>query len=205
MVEINKLQKAWSQLSSIQAMKNELGEKEILEMLNSRTKNTIDRIDRNIRIGSLVLFLIILFILINDLFISPLLVHDISQQLNVPVWLKILDITANGLIIILFGLFVYRYFRVKKSCLIACELRNTLIKIIRILKIYRRLFGLALLIFLLTSIPGLVAGIYEGIILNEVPVKNLFVVIITGIIVLVLITGCLFLLFRWGFMRLYGK
>ena len=204
-MELKKLQKAWTQLSSQQAVNKNIGDKEILEMLNSRTKSTIDRIDRNIRIGSLILLLIILLLLINDFFISPVLVHGINQQLTVPVWLNLVDIAVNVLIIVLFGLFVIRYFQVKRSCLIACDLRNTLIKIIRILDIYRRLFALALMVFLFSSIPGFVTGLYEGLAMNDMSQGSLPVVIVTGVVVLIVITGCMFLLFRWGFRRLYGN
>jgi hypothetical protein len=204
-MEIQKLQQAWNQLSSIQASKNELGENEIREMLNSRTKNTIERIDRNIRLGSLVLLLIIVFLIINEVFISPMVIEGIDQELKVPVWSSFLDVVVNLLIIILFSLFVYRYFQVKRSCLISCDLRNTLNKIIRILNIYKRLFNLALIVFLLSSIPGFISGLYEGIVLNDIPGQAIPGVVIAGILILFIITGCLFFLFRWGFRRLYGN
>lgn len=204
-MDIKNLQKVWNQLSSVSASNKELGDKEILEILNKRTKSTIERIERNIRIGSVILFLIIVFLIINDFLVSPHLLHGIDQHLDIPVWLNVLDISVNSLIVILFVLFVFRYFQVKKSCVGVCDLRNTLIKIIRILTIYRRLFGLALIIFLFSSGSGFIAGLYEGITLHNVPGRNLPVVIFFGILVLAIITGGLFLFLRWGFRRLYGN
>ena len=63
-MNLKELKKTWDKLSS----ENELDENQLRSMLRKRTNNLIERIDRNIKIGFGVLFILILaFILDIDL------------------------------------------------------------------------------------------------------------------------------------------
>ena len=72
-MDLKDLKKTWEKLAS----NKELDENQIRVMLGKRTKNLIERIERNIRIGFIVLLLLILFFVLNDFVISPLLVKTI--------------------------------------------------------------------------------------------------------------------------------
>jgi len=204
-MELKDLQKAWSQFSASQAGKKELDEEQIRTMLDRRTKNLIERIDRNIRVGFVVIFLIILVLVLNDFILSPWLVEGIDHQLRIPGWLLVLDVGINVLIVSLFLLFVISYFRVRRNCSGTCDLRHTLLKTIRVLNFYRQLFALVLVIFLLASGTGFLVGLFQGIHLNGMLPVNLPVVIAVGMVFLLIITGGLFFAFRWIFRRLYGN
>ena len=58
-MELNDLKKTWDKLSA----NRELDEDQLRSMLGKRTKNLIDRIERNIKIGFVVMAVLILIII----------------------------------------------------------------------------------------------------------------------------------------------
>jgi hypothetical protein len=209
-MDLKNLKKTWQQLPS----GKELDEGQIREMLRRRTGNLLDRIDRNVRIGFVILLVLIVLFLFDDFILVPMLIQGLEADVEIPGWLFFMSIFANSLIFATFIYFVIHYYRVKKKCDISCNLRQTLIKIIETLRIYKRLFYLALIIFTLSMIFQFISGMYsgvswdlqnQGIPLTDVPVKKLLIVIAAGILVLGVTAGGIYLLMRWGFSRLYGK
>jgi hypothetical protein len=209
-MDLKDLKKTWEKLAS----GKELDESEIREMLGKRTKNHIERIDRNIRIGFALLSLLILVFILDDFLFSPLLMEGISENLSVPTWLLFLGVFSNALILFTFIYFVIKYFRVKRSCDISCNLKETLVKIINTLKIYQRMFYLALIFISITMITGFISGMYQGtladlesqgITFSEISIRQLLVVIVIGLLFLLITVGGIFIFLRWGFRRLYGN
>ncbi|MBN1985868.1 MAG: hypothetical protein JW761_06160 [Prolixibacteraceae bacterium] len=209
-MDLKDLKKTWDKLAS----GKELDESEIREMLGKRTKNHIERIDRNIRLGFVVLSLLILVFILDDFLFSPLLMAGISENLSVPNWLLFLGVFSDALILFTFIYFVIKYFRVKRSCDISCNLKETLVKIINTLKIYQRMFYLALIFISITMITGFISGMYQGtladlesqgIAFSEISIRQLLVVIVIGLLFLLITVGGIFIFLRWGFRRLYGN
>jgi hypothetical protein len=209
-MELKDLRKTWNRLSS----GNELDEDQIREMLGRRTGNLIDRINRNVRIGFIVLFVLIVLFILDDFILAPMLISEVQAGVAMPQWLIFLSIFSNVLIFTTFIYFVIKYYRVRKICDISCNLRETLIRIIETLRIYQRLFYLTLFIFALALALQFISGMYsgmaldmenQGIHLSEIPVGKWFMVSGIGLLVLVLTVGGIFLLMRWGFHRLYGN
>jgi hypothetical protein len=208
-MDLNDLKKTWDKMVS----NRELDENQIQTMLENRTKNLIERIERNIRIGFYVLFALILIYFLNDFVVSPLLVENLQVEVKLPVWLQIFSVFGDLIIIITFLFFVFRYNRVKKSCDKTCDLKNTLIKIISTLNLYRTLYYISIFIILFSISVNFIAGIYEGVLLNAnlqgIQVNDIklnfasSVIFILGL--LLVFTVVVFLLFRWGFRRLYGN
>jgi hypothetical protein len=212
-MDIEDLKKVWDQYSSTDKEK-ELDENAIEELLRGRTKSLMERIDRNIRIGFLIILALIVVFIVDDLVVSPLIINGISDGIKIPGWILILDIVTNLVIIATFIIFVSRYYRVKKSCNLACDLADSLKKIIHILNIYKRLFYFAIFILLFSTTTGFIAGLYKGVVysaqlkgiaVNEIQPGDIIITIFMGLLVLLLISFGLFLLFRWGFRRLYGN
>ena len=206
-MELKDLKKTWDKLAS----GKELDESEIREMLGKRTKNHIERIDRNIRIGFVVLSLLILVFILDDFLFSPLLMEGISENLSIPAWLLFLGVFSNALILSTFIYFVIKYYRVKRSCDILCNLKETLVKIINTLKIYQRMFYLALIFISITMITGFISGMYQGtladlesqgIAFSEISIRQLLVVVVIGLLFLLITVGGIFIFLRWGFRRL---
>lgn len=209
-MELIDLKRTWNQLSA----RIELNEDQLREMLRRRTYNLIDRIDRNIRIGFGILFGLIVLFILDDFVLAPMLIEEVGTDVEIPGWLMFTSIFANTLIVLTFVYFVFQYYRVKKSCDISCNLKETLVKIIGTLRIYQRLFYLALIILtfsmVLQFISGLYTGMHEsleqkGILLTDVPVGKWFLVAVIGLTVLIITVGGIYLLMRWGFRRLYGN
>ena len=203
-MEIKDLQKAWSQISNT-AGQEQLTDEKIRHLLSSRTANLMERIDKNIRIGFAVLFVVILTMIVFDFFMAS---HPDTIRAGlpgVPRWVSLLDRGINILIIILFIVFVLRYRYTGKKCDAASNLKQGLKQVIQVLTSYNRLFVFALVIFLLASASGYVAGYYIGI--TAVAPSEFFqpFSIIFGIITLSLLTGFLFLLIRWIFRKFFGQ
>lgn len=212
-MDLKDLKKTWDQYSSKENNKK-LDETQIREMLRGRTRNLIEKIERNIRVGFLIIFAFIILFFIDDFIISPALVNDISNGLKIPQWILFLDIFTNFLIVTTFIFFVIRYYKVKKECDISCELPQTLKKIIDTLKLYQRLFYFAILVLVLSTATGFIAGLYKGVVfsaqeqgisISDIATGKWFLIVIIGLLALLLLTGSLYLLFRWGFRRLYGN
>lgn len=202
-MDIKDLKKAWNQVSEDRTAKAELTEERIRELLSSRTENLMERIDKNIRIGFAILFVIIVSIIICDFIVvkNP----DSVSGSTIPFWVTILDRVINLMIFIVFLIFVLRYRQIRKKCEVVCNLRQALEKVIEIFTTYNRLFVFVLIIFLLASASGYIAGFYKGINFENPQGAFLPVAIISGIVTLALFTGLLFLIIRWIFRKMYGK
>jgi hypothetical protein len=209
-MDLQDLKKTWDKMAS----GKELDETQIRNMLGKRTKNLLERIERNIKIGFFVLFALILIFIVNDFVISPLLVKNIDFEIELPLWLQIISIFGDVIIILTFLFFVVRYNRVKKSCDESCDLKNTLIKIIATLNLYRTLYYISIFIILISFSINFIAGIYEGVLYNahsqgipvgEIEIGNLATTVFITLFSLLIITLGVYLLFRWGFRRLYGN
>lgn len=209
-MELKDLKKTWEQLSS----RKELDEDQLREMLRRRTGNLIDRIDRNIRAGFGILFVLIVLFILDDLVLGPLLIKEVGTDVDIPNWLLFLSIFANALIITTFIYFVVHYYRVKKSCDTSCNLKETLVKIIGTLRIYQRLFYLALFVLSITMILYFISGMFLGaqeelheknLLFSDVTLGKWLVLLVVGLVVLGITVGGIYLLLRWGFHRLYGN
>jgi len=95
-----------------------------------------------------------------------------------------------------------------------CNLKETLIKIIDTLKIYRTMFYLALITFLFAIGTSFVTGMYKGflegvqergMVLAEVQGDKIALIVLIGLAILVFLTGLVFFFLSWGFKKLYGN
>jgi hypothetical protein len=209
-MKLNELKKPWDQLT----VKKELDEDQIREILRHRTGNVIERIERNVRIGFILLFILIVCFILDDYVYSPRLLSSMDAEIIIPGWLSFLSLFSNVFIVVTFIYFVIKYYRVKKSCDISCNLRETLVKIIGILHIYKRLFYLALVIFTFSLTMAFLYGMYtgitigverEGILFSDLPAGKWILSGVIGLAILTIFVGGIYLLMRWGFRRLYGN
>jgi len=209
-MKLKDLKKAWNSVSS----EKELDEGQIREMLRKRTSNLIERIDRNIKIGFVLLFALILLFILDDFVFSPQILDSMENGITIPGWLLLINIFSYALILITFVYFVFQYYNAKKTCDVNCDLRETLQKIIKILLLYQRLFYLALITFSVAVAISFMSGMFmgmeasaadSGMLVSEIPFNQMLIVFITGLVVLSLLVGGIFLFMRWGFRKLYGN
>ncbi|MBN2634794.1 MAG: hypothetical protein JXR61_00890 [Prolixibacteraceae bacterium] len=209
-MDLKDLKNTWNKMSA----GTDLDEEQIRAMLRNRTTTLIERIDLNIKIGFVVLFLLIVLFGLDDFLLTPFITEQLGENMKVPNWLILLSVFSNMLLFFTFLFFVIKYYRVRKSCDVKCNLRETLLKIINTLTIYRRLFFLALITMLVAVGLGFVTGMYEGfldgvqkkgIAISDVEPVRLILSIIIAVVILVIFVGALFLGLRWGFRKLYGN
>ena len=209
-MELKDLKKTWDKLSS----GNELDESQIKEMLGKHTKTLIERVDRNVKVGLVILFVLIFIFMLDDFFLSPLITEGLSDNLEIPKWLLFLGVFCDVLILTTFLFFVIRYYRVRKSCDVICNLKETLMKIIDTLMIYKRMFYLALVLISLTMAMSFISGMYQqalidfhqqGLSTSEIQMNQWIPIAFIGLLVLGVTVGGIFLFLRWGFRRLYGN
>ncbi len=207
-MELTDLKKTWDKMSA----NRELDEDQLKAMLRKRTKSLIDRVERNIKIGFVVLTALFLLITLDEFIVSPMMMEEI--KMTVPKWLLFLDIFSNALVFTTFIYFVIKYYRVKRSCDASSDLQDTLRKTIDTLNLYRRLFYLALIFLTFTMALGFITGLYQesilelekqGMTFSEIILHQLFLEIGIGVAFIVIVVGGIFVFLRWGFRRLYGN
>ena len=214
-MEFKDLKSAWDTYSTQEVDKHHLGKESIHELLRTRTKTLVDRIDRNIRIGLSVLLVFIAYVIVDSLFLSDyfseLLMHKVIEY---PEWLKPLDVFTTTLIITTYLFFAIRYLKIRRNFSIDLQLKDLLNGILETVQTYRRMFYLAVIILLLNMVVGFVAGIYEGLkySVGNVPrgmenltTSKIILIICIGLAVLIPLIVLTFFTLRWGFNKLYGR
>jgi len=209
-MDLNDLRKTWDKMSA----GKELDESQLRNMLGSRTKNLIERIDRNIKIGFVVLLALIVLFSLDDFWLSPQTIDEFYKDMPIPGWVVFLAVFGNVLIFTTFLYFVIKYYLVKKKCDVSCNLKDTLKQIIGTLVLYQRLFYLALASVLLAIVSAFSTGIFEGLShsaetqgmqISDIETTQLILVILISLVIIGGIGGGIFLFLRWGFRKLYGK
>ncbi|WP_423130344.1 hypothetical protein [Gaoshiqia sp. Z1-71] len=209
-MELKDLQSAWSKYSSTEASKHQLNEADLRDMLKKRTKGLIESIDRNIRTGFAFLLLLTLFFVFDDFILTPYY----SGGAIVPSWIILIDGLSTVLIIATFTFFSLKYRKVKQDYSQTDDLQKVVRSIIRILATYRRLFYIALTVLLFVLAVAFVTGMFtgvekaafrQGISIDELDRGQMTASMIKGLVLLVSFMTLLFLLFRWGFRKLYGN
>ena len=210
-MEFKDLKSAWDTYSSQEVDKHHLGKESIHELLRNRTKTLVDRIDRNLRIGMGILLAFIAYIILDDLYLSKILIKGPIQY---PSWIYPLDVFSNALIVVTYLFFVVRYLKTKRNFSVDLQLKDFLTGILNTLTTYRRLFYLAVIILLINMVVSFTAGLYEGIKLNtgnipggmeSLTSSKIIMVIAIGLAVLIPLIALTFFTLRWGFNKLYGR
>lgn len=203
-MKLKDLKKAWSQVSADDTGRDELTEEKIRAMLSKRTSSLIERVDKNMKYGFVIVFTLIIIMFVGDIAIQKSSVDD-NFEMIIPKWINILDWVINILILCFFLFLFIRYRRVKKHCLISCNLRETLNKIISLLIMYKRLLSWALLFMFIFFITGYISGLYLGAQVYDMPIGLAIASIMIGLLFLVTLTGLFYLLMRWLFRKAYGS
>jgi len=213
-MELKDLKSAWDTYSSQEVDKHRLGKESIHELLRNRTQSLVGRIDRNMRIGLGVLLLFIIYLIIDSIFMSDLYSAIGYRDVEYPKWLIPIDIFSTTLIITTYLFFVVRYIKIKRSFSIQLQLKDLLLGIRETLITYRRMFYLAVVIFMINIIVSFIAGVYQGLkfkadavsdgIINMTAIQTLKIIGVSLLIIVPMIAFSFYIL-RWGFNKLYGR
>jgi hypothetical protein len=214
-MDLKDLKSAWETYSSQEMNKHRLEKDTIREMLKTRTKSLVERIDQNIRIGLTILLLFIAYVVADSMFLSAwfskVIIHDVVEY---PKWLVPIDFFSTALIITTYLFFVIRYLKIKRSFSIDLNIKDLLNGILETVQTYRRMFYLAVIFLLINMVVGFIAGFYEGIkytahstggTIGNLPTSKIITVAVVGLLLLTALLGVTFYILRWGFNKLYGK
>jgi hypothetical protein len=210
-MDIKDLKSAWATYSSQEVDKHRLGKETIYDLLKNQTRSLVDRIDRNIRIGMIVILVFIAYVIIDDLYLSKLLIQEPIQY---PTWMVPLDVFSNVLIVTTYLFFVLRYLRIKRSFSPDTHLKDLLTGILDTIKTYRRMFYLAVVILLINMVVSFAAGLYQGVKfkadsvgggMENLATSKILTIVGIGLAILIPFIAITFFLLRGGFNRLYGR
>ena len=214
-MDLKDLKSAWETYSSQEMNKHRLEKETIQEMLKTRTRSLVERINQNIRIGLTILLLFIGYVVADSMFLSAyfskVIIHQVVEY---PKWLEPIDFFTISLIVLTYLFFVIRYLKIKRSFSIDLHIKDLLKGILETVQTYRRMFFLAVAMFLLNMIASFSAGIYEGIKMNansrnisisQIESSQIWKQVAFGTLILILFVALFFYVFRWGFNKLYGK
>lgn len=210
-MDIKDLKSAWDTYSSQEMNKHRLGKETIHELLKNQTKTLVDRIDRNIRIGIVVLLAYIAYVLLDDLYISKLL---IKEPIKYPGWMVPLDVFSNALIMTTYAFFVIRYLKIRRNFSADLQLKELLDGILDTLKTYRWMYYLAVIILMINVSVSFTAGLYQGIKfkaeevnggIENLATSKILLIIGVGLLILIPMVVLSFLVLHWGFNKLYGR
>lgn len=214
-MDLKDLKSAWNTYSSQEVDKHRLEKDAIHEMLKTRTKSLVDRIDRNIRIGMTVLLVFIAYVVFDSLFLSEYFSKVIvNEVIEYPKWLVPLDFFSTALIIATYLFFAIRYLKIKRSFSIDLQIKDLLKGILETVQTYRRMFYLAVVILLLNMAAGFAAGLYQGIKykadsisggIENLATSKILMIAGIGLLILIPIVALTFFFLRWGFNKLYGR
>lgn len=210
-MEFKDLKSAWDTYSSQEMDKHHLGKESIHVLLRNRTKTLVDQIDRNLRIGMGILLAFIAYLILDDLYLSKIM---IQEPVHYPSWMIPLDVFSNTVIVATYLFFVFRYIKIKRSFSVDLQLKDFLTGILDTITTYRRMFYLAVIILLLNIIVSFTAGLYQGIKLTtgnmpggmeSLTTSKILGVVGIGLAVLIPMVTLIFFILRWGFNKLYGR
>jgi hypothetical protein len=214
-MDLNDLKSAWETYSSQEMNKHRLDKDTIRELLKTRTKSLVERIDRNIQIGLGILLIFIGYVIADSMFLSAYFSKVIINNIvEYPQWLVPVDFFSITLIVATYLFFVIKYIRIKKNFSIDRQLKDLLQGILETVITYRRLFYLAVAMFLLNLVVVFSAGLYDGLKIQadsgnisvwQLVSFQIWKLIGIGLLILVPLITFLFFFLRWGFNKLYGN
>jgi hypothetical protein len=210
-MDLKDLKSAWETYSSQELDRHQLGKETIHELLKGQTKSLVERIDRNIRIGMLVLLAFIAYIIIDSLYLSK---YFIKEPIQYPDWIVPFDTFSTVLIVGTYLFFVIRYLRIKRNFSPDTHLKDLLTGILNTITTYQRMFYLAVSIFLINILVNFAAGFYEGVKskvnlagggIETLPTSKILIMIGIGLAILIPFIALTFFLLHRGFKDLYGR
>ena len=209
-MDLKDLKSTWDHYSDLEIQRHQMESSELRTMLHKRTLTLIDRLRRNSWTGFIGLSLLCILMVADDFILSP----SLDQEINIPVWIKLLDITS---ILLFMGTFLYFFNRYRKTTRNFSQTHNLLqvvTDLTSILSHYRKLFHSTLGIFMTVIGINYLSGLYtglkmaahtRGVSIEQLSHLQLFVQLIMAIIFLFCISMVILFGFKWAFRRLYGR
>lgn len=213
-MKFDELKTIWQQASQQEVESKELSSSEILSLLKKKTWGIVEKLDLNIRLGFLILFLMLGYLFVNYFIFSPFLLKKVPLRISYYGQLEFLDLFVYIIALVCFIVFWFSYRKIDTKNITVLNLKESILHIVGALNLFRRLFYLALGLFLISSIieffVGLKTGLELGVSMHGLShvrmTFSFFIFAYTfGTIVLALIVFGYYAAVNWIFNRLYGQ
>lgn len=216
-MELDDFKKAWSQYSEQQAAKSKVEINAIADIIGKRTLDISERIERNIRIGVIVMLAWTSLNFGVDFIVTPLLdgeLEFLKSHKDLLMWSSIFEAFLYLLFFVSIGVFWMRFKKLKETHLNNDNLRDKIVYLIKGIKSYKRMFYILLFMILIFTAILFGSGFYAGF-TNESSSHNIelsqinflgwaifaaFFIVSLGILI-----AFYCLLFTYFFNRLYGR
>jgi hypothetical protein len=209
-MELNEFKKAWQQAATDNVQRKKLDATSINELLKKRSTGILSRLDRSIKFGIGFLVLFFLFTLADQFLpIDLLFPANLKADLEVPLWINLLEWLVNVILMLTILLFIIRYRRLQLQTLANQDLRGAIQKVLKLLDTFKKEFYLAVIILMSGIGLGFLVGAtkgFESIQVNGNPSAVAIVIVVFSMLVLLgLLIGSIFYIFHKGFNLLFGK
>ncbi|MCK9414463.1 MAG: hypothetical protein M0Q53_19330 [Prolixibacteraceae bacterium] len=209
-MELNEFKKAWQKATTDTVRQKELDATSINELLKKRSKGILSRLDRSVKFGIWFLVLFFLLTLADQLMPADFLFPARwKAELEVPMWISVLEWFVNIILILTILIFIIRYRRLQLQTLANQDLKGAIQKVLTLLDTFKKEFYLSVIILMSGIGVGFLLGAtkgFESIKLSETPSIIAIVVVASAMLVLLgLLIGSIFYIFHKGFNLLFGK
>lgn len=216
-MELDDFKKAWSQYSEKQMAQSNVEVDAIAEIIGKRTLDISERIERNIRIG---LIIMLVWTGLNfgvDYIVTPLINGEfefLKSHKNLLIWASVFEAFLYLLLFISIGVFWIRFNKMKQTHMYEENLRAKIVYLINVIKSYKRMFYILLFVILIFTAFLFSSGFYAGF-TSETANQNIDIAqinfwvwvffVFVFVLALGIIIGFYCLLFTYFFKRLYGR
>ncbi|MEI7830511.1 MAG: hypothetical protein WCI31_12120 [Prolixibacteraceae bacterium] len=207
---MNEFKKAWQQATSDNIQRKDLDATSINVLLKKRSTGILSRLDRSAKFGIWFLVLFFLFTLADQFLpIDLLFPANLKADLEVPLWINLLEWLVNIILMLTILLFIIRYRRLQLQTLANQDLKGAIQKVLKLLDTFKKEFYLAVIILMSGIGLGFLVGAskgFESIQGNGNPSAMAIVIVVLSMLVLLcLLIGSIFYIFHKGFNLLFGK
>ncbi len=213
-MKFDDLKTIWQQASQQEVESKELSSSEILSLLKKKTWGIVEKLDLNIRLGFLILFLMLGYLFVDYFVFSPFLLKRIPLHISYYEQLELLDLFVYVIALVCFIVFWVSYRKIDTKNITVLNLKESILHIVGALNLFRKLFYLTLGLFLVCSAVDFFAGLrtglelglsMHGLSLARMTLSFFIFAYAFGTIVLALIVFGYYALVNWVFNRLYGQ
>lgn len=209
-MELNEFKKAWQTATSDKEPGKKLDASAISELLKRRSTGILSRLDRSVKILIWFLIFFFLFTVADQLLPADLLFPEhLKGELEVPLWISVLEWFVNFLLMLTILLFVVRYRKLQLQTIADQDLKGAIQKVLSLLDTFKKGFYLALVILISGISLGFLSGAnkgFETLKVSETPSAVIVIaVVLTMLVLLGLLIGSIFYIFHKGFNVLFGK
>ncbi len=209
-MELNEFKKAWQEATSNNIQKKVLDATSINELLKKRSTGILSRLDRSVKFGIWFLVLFFIFTLADQFLpVDLLFPANLKADLEVPLWINLLEWLVNFILMLTILIFIIRYRRMQLQTLANQDLKGAIQKVLKLLDTFKKEFYLAVIILMSGIGLGFLVGAskgFESIHVNGNPSSVAIVIVVLSMLVLLcLLIGSIFYIFHKGFNLLFGK